>query len=106
MKPPLVMSAVLWREGRTTDVTLPCYWWNRSTWQSREGVALTDVDTDHILVSHGSDVAAGDRVLSVTDHQDREVFDSDDFRVVDHIIHERTHLDCVLKFGRTGGARY
>lgn len=75
-------------------------------WQNREGIAaLADVDTDHIIVDHGAAVLEGDQVLSVTDHLGRTVFSEEDFRVVDHFVYERTHLDCVLKYGRVGGAR-
>ncbi len=106
MKPPLTMTATLWREGRTANLTLPCYWWYRSAWQSRQGVDLTDLDTEHLLVDRGADVQPGDRVLSIVDHLGATVFSSSDFRVLDHITHERLHLDCTLKYGRTGGARH
>ena len=104
--PPFIMSATVSRPGRSADVTLPCYWWNHSAWQNRQAVAaLADVDSDHMLVAHGSDIQEGDRVLSVTDHLGRTVFSEDDFRVVDLISFERNHLDCTLRCGRVGGAR-
>ena len=107
MIPPLTMTATVRRGGRATDATLACYWWSFTTWQNRQGVAaLADVDSEHILLDHGTDIAVGDTVVGLTDHLGRTVFGADAFRVVDVITYERSHLDCTLRYGRVGGGRY
>lgn len=86
-------------ENFETHLTsVPCYWWVRSgrevTDSNRAGVVVAD---EHLLANRDADIRAGDRIVALTDHRGRSVFGSDDYREVEHVAIERSHIDCALR---------
>ena len=76
---------------------VPCYWWvrtGREDTDSQRSVVLAD---EHLIADHDADIRPGDRILSLTDHEGRPVFGSDDYREVQHVAIERTFIDCSLR---------
>lgn len=108
-RPPLTMRCDVERRGAGSDPFggnstytthlsgEPCYWWVSSGREQIDDARTAVVADERILFDRGTDVRPGDRIVEVVDHQGRTVFTAGDFREVEHVAVERTHLDCSLR---------
>lgn len=117
--PPFIMTCTIQKASTSVDAFgqptgsgasaagTKCYWWGsgqgRLVQTGAPGVVATD--TEHILFARGTDVKPGDRITTVSDHTGSVVFTSQDFRVVEHVVVHRNHLDCTLRYGIPVGGR-
>lgn len=84
---------------------VPCYWWVASGVELRTGVGLVAVDRERLIVRRDTDIRVGDRITSLVDHRGASVFGANDYRLVDHVAIQRTHVECSLRFGQPAGGR-
>lgn len=114
MKPPLTMLCNVARGGTrdsfgqvgapsTVATGVPCYWWAGPSRRDQSEAGVTAVEVEHLLVARDADVKQGDRITGVTDHLGRTVFSSSDYRLVEHVVPERSFLDCTLRTGKPIG---
>jgi hypothetical protein len=84
-----------------------CYWWSgmpsRIANASVPGIVATE--TEHLLFAAGTDVRQGDQISTVSDHLGAVVFAAADFRLVEHVTIQRSHIDCTLRYGEVVGGR-
>lgn len=119
MKPPLTMTCTIARAPGTYDTFgeanaavavasgVPCYWWSDASSRISNlnvpGVVATEIE--HLLFAPGTDVRQGDQITTVSDHLGTVVFAAADFRVVEHVTIQRSHIDCILRYGEVVGGR-
>ena len=117
--PPLTMLCTIKRPSGSTDAfgaptgltnvatDVPCYWWSdassRTTGGEATGVVATE--TEHLVLARGTDIQQGDNITEVIDHLGVPVFGEEDYRVVEHVVMQRNHLDCTLRYGMVLGGR-
>lgn len=118
MQPPLTMTCSIARGG-TADTfgqlgTAPvvatgvkCHWWSgtpsQTSSQGLPGVVATE--SERILFALGTDIRQGDHITTVVTQQGATVFSATDYRVVEHVLMRRNHLDCFLAYGKGIGGR-
>ena len=73
----------------------PAYWWAQSGREAISDDRSVVVADEHIIVARDADLKEGDRVVSVNDHEGREVLDRK--RRVEYVAVERSHLDASVK---------
>lgn len=86
--------------------SVACHWWTgENAWTVKGDGGQTAVDQEHLLLARSQDVRPGDHITAVTDDRGNVVFGSADPRIVHHVGVMRSHLDCVLRMGRSIGGR-
>lgn len=116
--PPLTMKCTIARLSGEVDSfgqpqaaeteyeDVPCYWWTSAGQTlASDATGRTAVDREHLLVARGTDVRIGDRVTQVIDHLGATVFGEPDYRLVEHVLVQRTHIECLLRVGQVLGGR-
>ena len=83
-----------------------CYWWSQSGSRLADSGApgIVATETEHILFVPGTDVRQGDQITTVVDGS-TTIFAAPDYRVVEHVVPQRNHIDCTLRFGEAIGGR-